>query len=163
MLTPMEIAALVTATKGAVDLFDKFGSQIKSVLLNHSKAAEGEDERWKIKIGTEGDNIVVKEQTRTVQTITGDALGKKLNPRDLQLVQAYEQKMDEYFDQWRVVYAEKDSSADPLVNAKTDMQLKRLIKKMQGELLGILGFLQGIGVQLDDHYAHIRGLVADVK
>ena len=33
MLSPAEIAAVVAATKGAVDLFDKFAGQIKSVLL----------------------------------------------------------------------------------------------------------------------------------
>lgn len=32
MLSPVEIAAIVAATKGAVDLFDRIGGQIKSAL-----------------------------------------------------------------------------------------------------------------------------------
>lgn len=45
MLNPAETAALVAATKGAVDLFDRIGGQIKSVLTRRPKEAEGEDDR----------------------------------------------------------------------------------------------------------------------
>jgi hypothetical protein len=159
MLPIAEVAALVAATKGAVDIFDKIAGQLKSVILKRPKEAEGEDDRWRYKIGSEGGNIVVKQDQRTIQTITGAELATKLGPQDLALVSAYEHKMDEYFSLWQSVYSQKDSSQDPLVNAKTDAQLKNLIGKMRGELLGILNFLTKIGVHLDDHYMHVRQLV----
>lgn len=159
MLTPVEIGALVTATKGAIDLFDKIAGQIKSVLLKRPKETEGEEDRWRYKISTEGKDIVVKQTDRTVQTITGDQLASVLGPDDLALVRSYEQNMQKYFKRWQAVYVKKDSSQDPLANAITEEQLAEQITKMKDELLGILSFLQRIGVNLDDHYMHIRHLV----
>ena len=163
MLSPVEVAAIVAATKGAVDLFDKFGGQLMSFLRKGPKDPPGDEYRWKIKIGTEGNNIVVKREAHTVQTITHDQLASKLHPSDLELVKTYEKKMKEYFTLWVTVYDAKDSSADPLVNAKTDAQLQNLVLKMRSELLGILSFLEQTGVQLDDHYLNIRQLVQSAQ
>jgi DNA polymerase I-like protein with 3'-5' exonuclease and polymerase domains len=162
MLTPVEIAALVAATKGAIDLFDKIAGQLKSVLMKRPKEDEGREDRWRYKINTEGKNIVVKQTDRTVQTITGDQLARVLGPNDLELVSSYEKNMQRYFKRWQTVYASKDASQDPQVNAITEEQLTELIAKMKTELLGILSFLEHIGVHLDDHYMHIRQLVESV-
>lgn len=162
MLTPAEIAALITATKGAVDLFDKIAGQVKSVLLKRPKEDEGEEDRWRYKITTEGKDIVVKQTDRTIQTITGDQLSHVLGQDDLALVRSYEHNMQKYFKRWQVIYANKDGSQDPLVNAITEEQLAEQIAKMKNELLGILSFLQRIGVHLDDHYMHIRHLVETI-
>ena len=161
MLSLAEIAAVIAATKGAVDIFDKLAGPIKRVILGQPKfeQAETKDQRWRFRVETEGKDVVVKEGDYTRQTIKGAELAKALGPQDLSLVQAYERKMQDYFDLWTSVYATKDMSQDPLANAKTDAQLKKLIASMKGELLGILSFLERIGVQLDDHYMHVRSLV----
>jgi hypothetical protein len=163
MLTPVEIAAVVAATKGAVEIFDKVAGQIKSVLTKRPKEAESEEDSWRFKIRPEGNHIVVKQEDRTVQTVTGDQLSKVLNKSDLELVQAYEANMNRYFSRWRAVYAKKDASQDPLVNAITEEQLTEQIVKMKSELLGILKFLQKCGVTLDDHYMNVRHLVENAK
>ena len=144
MLSPVEIAAVIAATKGAVDIFDKLAGPIKRVILGQPKfdQAEAKDQRWRFRVETAGKDVVVKEGDYTRQTITGAELSKALGPQDLVLVQAYERKMQDYFELWTTVYAAKDMSQDPLVNAKTDVQLKKLITNMKGELLGILAFLQ---------------------
>lgn len=159
MLGLAEIAALVTATREAVDLFDRFSGQIKSVLLKRPKENEGADDRWRYKISTQGDSIVVTQDGRRIQTISGQELATKLSASDLALVQTFERKMEDHFRVWKRVYEAKDSSPDALVNAKTDEQLAQLIRKMRAELVGILNFLQRIGVNLDDHYMHIRYLI----
>ena len=163
MLTPVEIAALVAATKGAVEVFDKVAGQIKSVLTKRPKEAEADEDRWRYKIRPEGTSIVVKQENRTVQTVTGEQLSKVLSTTDLDLVQTYEASMNKYFSRWKAVYAKKDSSQDPLVNAITEEQLTEQIVKMKTELLGILSFLQKCGVNLDDHYMHVRHLVESAK
>jgi hypothetical protein len=163
MLSIAEIAAIVSATKGAVDIFDKVAGQIKTVLTKRPKEAEGSDDRWRYKIRTEGSSIVVKQEERTVQTVTADQLANILSKSDLELIQAYEANMNKYFSRWKAVYAKKDASEDPLVNAITEEQLTDQIVKMKSELLGILGFLQKCGVNLDDHYMHIRHLVEDAR
>ncbi|ROZ75683.1 hypothetical protein [Ramlibacter sp. WS9] len=159
MLSPVEIAALIAATKGAVDIFDKIAGQIKTVLTKRPKEAEGDDDRWRFKVRPEGTAIVVKQEDRTVQTVTAAELSKVLSPADLELVQTYEQSMNKYFARWKAVYAKKDASQDPLVNAITEEQLTEQIVKMKGELVGIIDFLKRCGVMLDDHYMHVRQLV----
>lgn len=161
MLTPAEIAAIVAATKGTIEIFDKIAGQVKTVLLKRPKEAEGEDERWRNKIRPEGTSIVVKHEDCIVQTLTADQLADALNPHDLTLVRTYEDSMNKYFARWKALYAKKDASQDPHVNAITEEQLTDQIVKMKRELLGILKFLEKCGVHLDDHYMHIRHLVED--
>ena len=163
MIPIAEIAAVVAATKGAVDIFDKIAGQIKTVLAKQPKEAEAADDRWRYKIRPEGTEIVVKQEARTVQTITADQLSKKLNPGDLDLVQTYEASMQRYFNRWKAVYAKKDASQDPLVNAITEEQLTEQVVKMRVELLGILSFLEKSGVHLDDHYMNVRHLVEQAR
>ena len=163
MLTLIEIGAVVAATKGVVEIFDKVAGQIKAVLTKRPKESEGNDDRWRFKIRPEGTNIVVKQDNRTVQTVTADQLARVLNKSDLDLVRTYEASMNKYFSRWKAVYAKKDSSQDPLVNAITEEQLTEQIVKMKAELLGILIFLQKCGVNLDDHYMNVRHLVEEVK
>ena len=163
MLTPIEIAAVVTATKGAIDVFDKIAGQIKTVLTGQPKDAQGDDERWRYRIRPEGSEIVVRQETRTVQTITAGELSEKLDPSDLALVRTYEASMQKFFDRWQELYAKKDASPDPLVNTITEGQLREQVMKMKGELLGILTFLGKAGVHLDDHYMHVRHLVEQAQ
>ncbi|GAB3255934.1 hypothetical protein [Chitinimonas naiadis] len=162
MLTLAEVAALVTATKGTIEIFDKIAGQIKAVLTKRPKEAEAEDDHWRFKIQPDGREIVVKQQDRTVQVVTADQLAHVLSPADLELVQTFEASMQKYFGRWKAVYAKKDASQDPLVNAITEEQLNEQVAKMKAELIGILSFLERAGVQLDDHYLHIRHLVERV-
>lgn len=163
MLSLTEITAVVAATKGAVEIFDKVAGQIKSVLTKRPNEAEGEDDRWRYKIRTEGPNIVVKQQNQVVQTVTAEELSSVLNPGDLDLVRTYEVSMNKYFNRWKALYSKKDASQDPLVNVITEEQLTEQIVKMRSELLGILAFLEKCGVHLDDHYMSIRYLVEEAK
>ena len=71
--------------------------------------------------------------------------------------------MNKYFARWKAIYAKKDSSQDPLVNAITEEQLTEQIVKMKAELVGILDFLEKCGVRLDDHYMQIRHLVESAE
>jgi len=161
MLTPVEIAALVAATKGAVEIFDKMAGPIKRVLLGQEAfaQAEGKDQRWRFQVGAEGTDLVVKEGDQTRQVIKGEQLGQVLDGDALALVRTYERKMQYHFGIWQAVYDARGTSQDPLVNAKTDAQLKALVQQMRDELLGILAFLKRVGIHLDDHYMHVRSLV----
>jgi hypothetical protein len=67
--------------------------------------------------------------------------------------------MQKYYSRWRALYAKRDASQDPLVNAITEEQLAEQIDKMKTDLVGILDFLEKSGVHLDDHYMHVRHLV----
>jgi hypothetical protein len=159
MLTPIEFATLIAATKNAVDIFDKISGQVKSVLRKQPKEPEGGDDRWRYKVSPESDYIVVKQNGRTIQTLTRAQLETKLQPEQLTHIKVYEASLQKYYDRWAKLYPKKDSSADELVNIKLEEQLTDQIEKMKEDLVGIIDFLQSIGVWLDDHYMEVRSLV----
>ena len=159
MLTPVEIGALLAATKSAVDIFDKISGQVKSVLFKGKKEPEGGDDRWRYKISVDEKSIVVKQDGRTVQTLTRPELESRLKPDHLGHVKVYEASMQKYYKRWQQLYPKKDASADELVNIKLEEQLTDQVRKMKDDLVGIVDFLQSIGVHLDDHYDQVRDVV----
>lgn len=163
MLTIAEIAALISATKGAVEIFDKIAGQVKSVLTKRPADPKKDEERWRYQIRAENSNLIVKQDNRIIQTVTANQLASVLSKPDLELIQAYERNMDKYFARWKAIYSKKDASQDPLANVITEEQLSDQIVKMRQELLGILKFLEKCGICLDDHYMHIRYLIQETE
>jgi hypothetical protein len=160
MLTPVEIAAVINATKSAVDIFDKISGQIKTVLKKQPKEPEGGEDRWRYKISADdSEQIVVKQDGRTIQTLTRDQLSSVLTPEHLQHIKTYEASMKKYYRYWQALYPKKDTSPDHLANVQLEDQLTDQIRKMKNDLSGIIDFLRSIGVQLDDHYMEVRHLV----
>jgi hypothetical protein len=70
MLSPVEIAAVVAATKGAIDIFDKIAGQVKSVLTKRPKEAQGDEDRWRYKIRTEATSSTSCRNAEFTLTIT---------------------------------------------------------------------------------------------
>jgi hypothetical protein len=161
MLSIGEIAALFSAIKGAVDLFDRIAGQVKSVLTKSPGEDPSKEHRWRYKIRTENSNLVVKQDSRIIQTVSADQLASVLTKPDLELIQAYEKNMNRNFARWKSIYARRDASQDPTVNIIVEEQLTDLIVKMRQELIGILNFLEKCGIRLDDHYMHIRHLISE--
>jgi len=163
ILLPDEITEVVTAAKGAVEKFDLVAGPVMAVLDRRPKDLEDAGAAWRHKIYPEGMEIVVKQQERTIQIVTADRLAQVLSPEDLELVKTYEANMNRYFARWKEVYAKRDTSKNPRVNADNEKQLTELIVKMKAELLGILTFLDRCGVYLDDHYQRVRHLVEQLR
>jgi len=159
MLTPVEIAALLAATKNAVDIFDKISGQIKSVLTRRPKEPEAGEERWRRKVSADEKQITVKQDGQVVQTLTRSDLENRLDPQHLAHIETYELSMRKYYKRWQQLYPKRDDSSDALVNIKLEEQLTEQVKNMQTDLVGLVNFLQSIGVHLDDHYMEVRDLV----
>ena len=159
MLSPLEIAAVLAATKNAVDIFDKISGQIKGVLAKRPKEPEGGDDRWRYKVSADDKQITVKQDGRTIQTLKQEELESRLTPAHLDHIKVYEASMQKYYKRWQQMYPMRDDSVDVLANIKLDEQLAGQVKMMQQDLVGIVDFLESIGVHLDDHYMEVRGLV----
>ena len=159
MLSPLEIAAVLAATKNAVDIFDKISGQIKGVLAKRPKEPEGGDDRWRYKVSADDKQITVKQDGRTIQTLKREELESRLTPAHLDHIKVYEASMQKYYKRWQQMYPMRDDSVDVLANIKLDEQLAGQVKMMQQDLVGIVDFLESIGVHLDDHYMEVRGLV----
>jgi hypothetical protein len=67
--------------------------------------------------------------------------------------------MDNHYSIWAQVYHQLALMDSPIQKARVEQQLRGIIRDMQGDLDGILLFLQSCGIQLDDHYMHLRQFI----
>ena len=112
------------------------------------------------KIEADSNKIFVTIEGRVPQTITADDLKKQLTPADYNHIKTLEESMQEHYRIWQSIYPKRNSSPDPLKNREAHEIISRLILDMEGDLNGIIKFVESLGLRLDDHYMHIRDLVA---
>lgn len=155
-MDPSLIPGVISAASAAVDLFDKIADQVTRFITKRPDPTGPKEYRFKIQ-GEDG-KIVVRNQGRELQTITGDDL-KNLPNDTFQHIRVYEESMQRQYRIWQRVYPQRNSSPDPIVNAQVDEKIRDLILNMKDDLTGIVDFLQSIGVHLDDHYMMVRDIV----
>lgn len=157
MIDIATITAAIGAAASAVGLVDKVADQIDRFMTKSPEPAIPKEHR--LKIEKEGNAIVSKYHGKEHQRITAQDL-QKLPESELRHIKVLEQSMENHYSIWAAVYPQLALAIDPIAKAKTEQQLKDIIGGMKGDLEGILHFLEQSGLQLDDHYIHIRDLVA---
>jgi len=150
------VSAAIGAATSAVGLIDKMADQIERFLTKQSQPAVPTEHR--LKIEKEGDAIVSKNRGEERQRITAKDL-EKLPHTSLRHIKVLEQSMENHYTIWSAVYPQLALAVDPIAKAKTEQQLKEVVRSMKGDLDGILTFIEQAGMYLDDHYLHIRSLV----
>jgi len=148
--------AVLTLAGKAIDLFDKFAGQVGRFITKKAEPAQPKEYRYKV----DGKNgaLQVSRDGRNLQTITAHDLAK-LPPDQLDHIRVLEKSMERHYNLWKSVYPKRNDSADPMVNAKVEQQLRDLVLEMKGDLTGIIDFLQSLGVYLDDHYVMMRNVI----
>lgn len=109
-----------------------------------------------------GQNAIVA-QTPTGearQTVTYPQLSERLNKGDLDYIEALSQAMENYQRQWNAAYKQR-SMASGMEIGKLDAQLDYLAKEISDPLIRVLGFVEKMGLQLDDHYLAARDLAKE--
>lgn len=154
------ITAGITAATSAIGLFDLIADQVERFITKQPEPAIPTEHRLNIK--KENGAIVVRDHGQEFQRITGADLAN-LPESQLQHIKVLEQSMQNHYAIWAAVYPQLALQVDPITKARIEQQLKGIIVGMKGDLNGILGFLQSSGVQLDDHYLHIRDVVNQVQ
>jgi hypothetical protein len=149
-------AAIAAATSG-VGLIDKIADQVDRFLTK--RPDPGVPKEHRMQIAKEGDAIVSRQHGQERQRITARDL-EKLPEATLRHVKVFEQSMENHYSIWAAVYPQLALAVDPIAKAKTEQQLKGVIIGMKGDLNGILNFLEQAGLQLDDHYRHVRDVVS---
>jgi hypothetical protein len=153
------MSAAIGAASAGIGLIDKLADQV-SRFLNNPKAAPIGPREHQVKIEREGDAIVQKHNGVEYQRITASDL-QKLPEADLRHIKVLEQSMENHYAIWAQVYPQLELSVDEIAKAKTRLQLKGIVVAMKEDLVGILDFLAQAGLDLDDHYVHIRAIVKD--
>jgi len=151
------ITAAISAATSAVEIIDKIADQIDRFMTKSPEPAIPKEHR--LKIEKEGNAIISKYHGQEFQRITAQDL-QQLPESELRHIKVLEQSMENHYSIWSAVYPQLALAVDPIAKAKTELQLKGIIVGMKGDLEGILGFLERTGLQLDDHYMHIRDVVA---
>lgn len=151
------ITAAIGAATSAVEIIDKIADQIDRFITKSPEPAIPKEHR--LKIAKEGNAIVSKYHGQEHQRITAEDL-QKLPESELHHISVLERSMENHYSIWSAVYPQLALAVDPIAKAKMEVQLKGIIIGMRGDLEGILGFLERSGLQLDDHYMHIRDVVA---
>jgi hypothetical protein len=101
----------------------------------------------------EGSALVGRIDGHVVRRVTPEELGQILSPADLDHLRILEGSMDFCYGEWKKLYVQRDS------NPQIDEQLRRVIQRMQRNLLRVLEFLQMSGLDLQDHYSRIRSAI----
>jgi hypothetical protein len=149
--------AVLALTGKAVELFDKVADQIARFITKRPDPTGPKQYRYKIE-GKQG-AIHVTQDGRKLQTLTGEDLAAL--PKDyLEHITVLEESMRRHYNLWKAVYPKRNDSADLIVNAKIEQQLRDIVLEMKNDLTGIVNFLQSIGVHLDDHYMIMRDVVS---
>ncbi|KRE52400.1 hypothetical protein ASG92_25470 [Arthrobacter sp. Soil736] len=152
----MDPVTIISAAASAVGLIDKIADQVERFMTKTTKPAVPKEHR--LKIEKEGDALVSRDHGNEYQRITTKDL-QKLPEANLRHIKVLEQAMENHYSIWAAVYPQLALAVDPIAKAKIEQQLKGIVADMKGTLEGILGFLEDIGIHLDDHYMHIRNVV----
>lgn len=117
---------------------------------------------YRMTIGEADGDLVAREHDREIQRITGEDLANRNLPQPiLDHVLVLEKSMQNHYALWSKLYPKLAAADGPLQEAKVEVQLSGVIKSMKSDLHGILAFLESAGLELDDHYLHIRQVVEE--
>lgn len=156
----MDLALLTAALSAAgagIGLIDKIADQVTRLLKDREAGGVPVEHRAIIK--QEGDELVSRRNGKVVQRIKAADLAKLPEPM-LRHVRAHEASMENHHKVWASVYPQL--ALESGVNkAKTELQLQEIIRAMRTDLTAILNFLEKAGLDLDDHYQHVRDAVSE--
>jgi len=106
-----------------------------------------------VKIESEGRELVGRVGGQVAGRVTRDDLDAQLSKDDLGLVRTLETSMQNAYKRWDELYPRRFD--DPAAAKELD----EMLAAMKEDLLKILGFLESLGFDLQDHYSRIRFLV----
>jgi len=135
----------VSAVAGALGTIDESYNVVRSVVLGATIPEAHPVARY-----SAADDTVAFTAGGSTVTITADDM-KLLDKESLELIQMYEDSMQQRFDRIKKLYPSRvlpNGDLDPDV----DRQLRNLAKPMCEDLNNILTFLARMGKSLHDHY-----------
>ena len=156
----MDLALLTAALSAAgagIGLVDKIADQVTRLVRKQEAGGMPVEHRAIIK--QEGDELVSRRNGRVVQRIQAKDLAALPEPM-LRHIRAHETSMENYHKIWSSVYPQLALESG-VGKAKTELQLQDIIRSMRKDLEAILTFLEKAGLDLDDHYQHVRDAVSE--
>jgi hypothetical protein len=151
------ISAAISAATSAIGLFDKMADEIERFMTKRPEPKKPVEHRFKVE--GEPSAIVTKRDGQMLQRVTAAELGR-LPDDALRHITVLEQSMNNHYAIWESLYPQLALLTVGVEKTRIELQLRQVIQSMKGDLDGILTFLRDSGLQLDDHYLHIRNVIA---
>jgi hypothetical protein len=159
---PTLVSESIAAASAGIRLIDQMADQVMWFLSRRKRGVDppawATERQWRYQVQEENGALVTRQDGRELQTITA-ADFEKLPEAQLRHIQVLEKSMEGHYRVWAAVYPKLATMVDPVAEARVEAQLEDVIQKMRGDFVGILDFFQSIGLNLDDHYMHVRSLV----
>jgi hypothetical protein len=152
---------VIGAISTVLTIVDQVSNQLDRFKNEEPEPAE-EPEHRVIATRERPDTIIVREHGHEVERITAADVAK-LDEASQGLIKAFEDSMQRNYQIWIMVYPKRNQSADPMVNAVVNQQLKELGMSMCSDLERILRYLDSIGKYLEDHYGHVRFVCSELE
>lgn len=101
-----------------------------------------------------GNSLNLVDPSGTVKLVDAEDL-ERLDPNAQKLIRAYERTMNDLFDRWTELKP-KRVAQDPATRADAIATSDIVRRELCAELTGLLGFIESMGMSLQDHYLHVR-------
>ena|SRR2546425_8606396 len=156
MLGLAEAKVAVDVVAGAIGVVDKLYPRLMRILTGAEPTKEPS-----IKIEKRDGELVTKKDGIAGQTVSYQELMQRLTPDDVRYIRMYEGSIKNYETQIEQVYPQL-ALLGPVEKAQTELRLKQMVQAIKKDLLGILGYIQTIGLDLEDHYSRTHDLIAQL-
>jgi len=150
-------ASGISAIAGALGVVDESYNLIRSVVLG---PAAPPAQHPVAEYSAKSDTVAFTAHGTTVTITAADM--EQLDKESLELIQMYEDSMQQQFDRIRKIYPFRILPSGE-VDTTVEVQLRNLARPMCADLDNILNFLAGMGKALHDHYHRYRMLCAQLN
>ncbi len=107
-------------------------------------------------IQAEGDALVSRQYGDEMERITADEFATKLSPEDLEHIYVLEESLQNHYRLWKKYYPQRINLSDAAQEQDLNTRLNKLAQGIAEDLKAVLGFLELLGLVLDDHYLRYR-------
>ena len=142
----------INAIGNALRLIDEFTPQVNAFVAGVPEPATAPDYSQRAEQSALTLNLIDHGHTRKL--IDAEDL-VKLDGNSQKLIRAYERTMKELFERWTELKV-KRIAQDPDTRAEAVEQSDHVRRDLCSELTELLGFIESMGMSLQDHYHHVR-------
>jgi hypothetical protein len=156
----IEVVKLVSSSVGLIDkVYDSWSKFVDTKKVDSKVHAHFE----KIEGANQNTELVHTVGGRPKETITIDQLRTRLNPGDLNYIDALYTRMEINERTWNGIVKEIELETNIANKTKYEIQLEQLKKKIGKDLDDILKFIEYLGFDLDDHYGSARAIAGRLQ
>jgi hypothetical protein len=146
----------INAIGNAFRIIDDFEPQVSAFIQGAPEPEQPTVHSVRAEQVHESIHLIDPGGTRVLITV-GDF--ERLDANAQKLIRAYERTMKELFERWTELKP-KRIAQDQETRREARAESDDIRRELCGELNGLLGFIESMGMSLQDHYAHVRYICA---